>query len=549
MKYNTYIHKIYLPFILFIVSIWSCEDKTDYVPPFSEINISVGELKSIYYYNEVLALDPIITLGNDSIDTNETDYSYRWSFINTDEGTITEIAQNKTFEFTLDTIGALNLYLEIEDNDTHVVKSSTNIINVESVTNQGWYILKQTADGDTDLDGFYVSSEEGDYNIITQKLGSSLLGAPKALSFANYFKYKPYADSSFYYTTASLMAFSEKDALAYDVTNAAPLIQLKDMFFLEPNDADQTIKTAMLNSSKVFVSMENGAYTMNGGNPAFFPVIEGDYSIDKCITCGSYGNTLAFDNKSKSFIMFGTAGYSTSDTIGYFKDEYSQFNNGVEISVNNMNGEAIFLENTQRGSGYSATTYVYSLFQEDGNNDELILYGLDYNVFVKGYYYYYPNANDYSTYTLVKAGQYSPINFMKTLPKADYPMLTSADLYTMHKNNNILYFAKGNQIGKYNIDDESIVDDFIADIPSDEQITYMKYINTSYIASDDEFTGLVVATYNSSSNTYCVYNYELSGLSTVTRENEVKTGQGKVEKVMYISPTSYSWLSDIFTYN
>ncbi len=449
----------------------------------------------------------------------------------------------------MDTIGAINLYYEIEDNNSHVVKTSTNVINVESVTNQGWYVLKQTIDGNTDVDGFYVSSETGDYNIITQKLGNTLLGSPKSFAFSNSYKYKPYADSSFYNTTSALMIFSENDALAYNVTNATPLIQLQDMFFLEPEEANQSIKTAMLNSSKVFVSMENGAYTMNGGNPAFFPVVEGDYSVDKCITCGSYGNTLAFDNKNKSFIMFGTAGYNTSDTIGYFKDEFSQFNNGLEISVNNMNGEAIFLENTQRGSGWNAKTYAYSLFKEDDSVDELILYGLDYDVFVEGLYYYYPNANDYTNYILVEAGNYSPINFMKRLSNTQYPSLISANFYTMHKNNNILYFANGNQIGMYNIDDQSYNESFISDIPSEEEITFIKYVKTSYSDTDEEFSGLVVATYLASSDTYKVYNYQLSGLSQVTKEAKVKTGQGKVEKVMYISPTSYSWSSDLFIYN
>ncbi len=550
MKYNS-INNIRKVLFLFIASafIWSCNDDIEYVPQFDNININMGDIKDIYYYNETLVLDPAISLGNDSLGTTETSYTYTWSFINTDEGTVQKIADAKQLELTLDTIGVLNLYFQIEDNDTHNVNSTTSIINVESVTNQGWYVLKQTIDGNTDIDGYYLSSDEPDYNILTQKLGSTLLGAPKGFAFSNYFKYKPYPDSSFYYTTASLMVFSEKDALAYNVSNAQPIIQLKDMFFLNPENADQSIKTAMLSSSKVFVSMENGAYTMNDGNPAFFPVIEGDYSIDNCITTGSYGNTLAFDNKNKSYIMFGSAGYSTSDTIGYFKDEYSQFNNGLEISVNNMNGEAIFMENTQRGSGYSSTTYAYSLFKEDGNNDDLILYGLDYDALVEGYYYYYPTPGDYSNYIFVRAGNYSPINFMRRLSKVDYPMLTSADSYAMNKNNNILYFAKGNQIGIYNIDNQNMDENFITDIPSDEQITFMKYINTSYAYNDEVFTGLVVATYNEGTDIYNIYNYQLSGLSSYSRNEYVKTGQGRVEKVIYISPSSYSWSSNLYQYN
>ncbi len=547
MKYNIY--KIFFTLVCIVLGIWSCKDEVDYVLESPEINIDMGQINSIYYYNEVLKLNPSISLGTDSITTNADNYSYRWSYINTDKGSISKIAEGKSLDLTLDSIGVLNLYFEIENNETHIISTLTTVINVESVTNQGWYVLKETAEGNTEVDGFYLSAAEGDYDIIKQKLGASLSGVPRGFSFSNYYKYKPYKDSTFYYTASSLMVFSNNDALAYNVNNATPIIQLNEMFFLEPEEANQNIKATMLSSNKVFVSMENGAYTMNGGNPAFFPVIEGDYSIDNLLTCGSYGNTLAFDNKNKSFMMFGTAGTYTSDTVGYFQDVYGEFNNGLEVSVNHMNGEAIFMENTQRGSGYSSKTYVYSLFKEDNNADDLILYGINYDVFVEGLYYHYPVPNDYSNYTVVRAGEYSPIDFMKRLSMADYPMLVSADLYAMHKNSNLLYFAKSNAIGLYNIDDDTVNENFITDIPADEEITFMKYINSYYNTNDENFTGLVVATYISSTDTYKVYNYQLNGLTSVNRQERVKTGNGRVEKVLYISPSAYSWSSDLYQYN
>ncbi len=527
----------------------ACNDEVPYVKPFDDINIVMGEIEDIYYYNETLVLSPVISLGNDSTGTEEDSYSYRWSFIDTDNSTIKQVAEGKTLELVLDTIGEINLYFEVEDNDTHIINSSTNVINVESVTNQGWYVLKETAEGNTELDGFYVSSEDGDYNIISRRLGSALSGAPKGFAISPTYNYKPYADSSFYYETTAVMMFSENDALAYDVSNAQTIVTLEDMFFMTPEDANQKVKATMIKDDKVFVSMENGAYTMNGGNPAFFPVIEGDYRVDQFMSIGYFGNTLAFDNKNKSFIMFGEAGYATSDTIGHFEDAYGEFNNGVEVSVNHMNGEPIYMENMERGSEWSTRTYVYCIFKEDNNDDELILYGLDYDVFVQGSYYYYPDPNDYSEYTVVTAGEYSPICFKRELSKSAYPMLANADLYALHKRNNILYYARDNQIGIYNIDDDSFNDAFITDIPSGEQITYMKYINTSYISTDDDFAGLVVATYDEAADIYKIYNYQLTGLSGVSRSETVKTGSGKVKQVVYTSPSSYTWSSELYLYN
>lgn len=533
-----------LGFLLALV-IYGCVDENEFVEPFPEIDIQFGELDDIYYYNQTLILEPEISYGSESF--SEEDFSYRWSLLKEDG--LAELGTGKNLEYLLDTIGTLGIYLHVENNSTHVVQSNVATITVESVSNQGWYVLKETADGNTELDGYYVSTELPDYNIVAKHTGESLAGTPVSFAFSPYYKWKPSEESSSYTSVPALMAFSSHGGIAYNVSNGSTLTELEDMFFLSPEGMNEPIVAGMLSSSKVFISKSEGAYTMNDGNPAFFPVIEGDYQIDGIITAGSYGNTLAFDNKNESFVMFGAAGYSTSDTIGYFKDEYGEFNNGLEVPANHMDGQAIFLENTQRGSGYSATTYAYSLFRKNGVNDALTLYGLDYDKFVEGYYYHYPIPGDYSVYTFVRAGQYSPINFEKTLSNSDYPMLTSADRYAMNKVSNILYFAKANSIGMYNIDDETYNESFITGIPGDEEITYMKYVTCNYLETDVDFEGLVVATYQAASDTYKIYMYQLDGLASVTLRDEVKTGSGKVAKMLYVSASSYTWSSNIYQYN
>lgn len=523
----------------------ACADDVAYVKPFPEMDIQLGAIKDIYYYNETLILNPDISYGDATID--DADFSYRWSLLK--EGGLTLISEEKQLELLLDSIGSLSLYLHVENNNTHAIESQSTTIQVESTSNQGWYVLKETADGNTEVDGYYVSSSLPDYDIITQHLGSPLAGAPRSFGFSPYYKWKASEESTSYSTAASLMAFSAYDGLAYNVNNATVLSTLENMFFLSPGAASTNMMAGLVSSEKVFISREDGAYSMNDNNPAFFPVIEGDYRLDGYFTVGSYGNTLAYDNKNERFVLFASAGYYTSDTLGVFKDQYSDFNNGLEVPVNNMNGQVTFLENTQRGTGYSATTYAYALFQKHDVPDALTLYGLDYDKFVEGYYYYYPTPGDYSVYTMYRAGQWNPITFEKTFPDADYPMLTSADHYTLNKVSNILYFAKGNTIGLYNIDDESYQPTFINTIPGDEEVTFLKYVTCNYQETDIDFIGLVVATYQSTSDTYHIYLYQLDGLTSVTLRSDVKTGTGKVSKILYVSASSYSWSSDLYQYN
>ncbi len=527
---------------MLLFSAVSCNEDPDFVEPFPDVQINLGEIKDLYYYNETLSLSPTINYeGGDA-----SDFTYQWSLVANDE--IVPISDDLDLDFVLNEIGSYILYFEATNTSTDVTGYVTAVINVESLTNQGWYVLKETSAGDTDMDGFYMGVDNPDYNIIESQTGKALAGAPKALLFSTYYKTKDTTAYGGYASTAAILPFSENGGLAYDVSNAKPISNLEDMFFLQPENSDQSINSGFGNGGTLMVSAGDKAYSMNDGNPAFFPAIPGDYEFNGFYTGASYGNSLAFDSKSKSFVMLTAAGYATSDTIAHFADAYGEFNEGLKISVNNMNGDVVFLENTVSGSGWSSTVYAYSLFKENGAGNDLSLLGIDYNKFVKGYYYHYPVPGDYSNYTLVRAGEYSPINFQRTLAAADYPELTGAELFAMNKATKVLYFVNGTNIGLYNIATESYQPSFISDIPAGEEITFMKHITCNYESSDFDFDGLAIATYSSGSDTYQVYFYQLEGLSTVTKKENVLTGSGKAARLMYVSASSYSWSSDLYKY-
>lgn len=81
----------------------------------------------------------------------------------------------------------------------------------------------------------------------------------------------------------------------------------------------------------------------------------------------------------------------------------------------------------------------------------------------------------------------------------------------------------------------------------------MKYIVSEYSdewGADPGFSGLVVATYNASANTYQVYRYKVEGLNTVSRVDDVMTGTGKVSKVVFVQADAgfYSWSGDLYLY-
>ena len=119
----------------------------------------------------------------------------------------------------------------------------------------------------------------------------------------------------------------------------------------------------------------------------------------------------------------------------------------------------------------------------------------------------------------------------------------------LNKANNVLYFAKGNVVGAYNVDYDEYNESLITDIPSNENVTFIKHIKTDYETTDVNFNGLVVATYNSINDTYKIYRYQFNGLNSLILQDEVLTGQGKAEKILYVSPSTYYWPSDLYLYN
>ncbi len=538
------IMKSYISYCLLIVlsaiTIYSCSDDIEYVKPLPEMNIDLGTINEVYYFNDNLVIEPQITLG-ENVESATHDFSFEWSLVG--ENNIEVISQENILNYTLDSIGTINLLLEVTDNNTNIIKSSINTIEVvmNGTTNQGWYVLKETLEGKTDIDGFYLIAKNPDYNIVERLFGESLEGAPVSFAFSDRYHYRGIDPYEWQYP-AALMAFSKNDGIVFNIANQYDdrvLAGLEDMFFLDPSQSEHTVNSGLVCNNKVVISMDDGCYAMNSGNPAFFPAMEGDYTVETSfVSKGSYYPTFTYDSKNERFIAFVNDYSSQADTLVVFKDEYdSYYNNGLQISANNMNGQVIFMENTLHGSGWSADTYAYSLFKENGVDNSLILYGLDYDNLVG------------STYGTYKVGNFSPINFMRRIDAATYPMIVDADEYTLNKANNVLYFAKGNVVGAYNVDYDEYNESLITDIPSNENVTFIKHIKTDYETTDVNFNGLVVATYNSINDTYKIYRYQFNGLNSLILQDEVLTGQGKAEKILYVSPSTYYWPSDLYLYN
>lgn len=517
----------------------SCSDDVDYVEPFPDMVISVPGLGTSYFYGQTINLTPSVSYG----DSELTDFSVNWYLEH--NGNRELISDHQQLTYILNELGDFTIYCEVINNETGVVSAVTENISVQNPSSRGWYVLKETEDGNTDMDGFFVGVESPVYNIAELTLGHSLEGEPRALMISpsyivpdTIFTY-PYGGYG-QVTTVAVMPFSEHDGFAFDSNASASLATMDELFQVTPESVNGTVMGGSFTSSRITLALDNGAYSMLSGNSGFFPAMDGDYQLDGHFTSGSYGNTLAFDDRYDRFVLIG-GGYNTTDQMSFFADEYHPvLNNGVEVPVNNMTEELIFLENANLNYAYSAN-YVYALMRVPGQQDSLHLLGMDYNGMISGRNYSYGFV----------AGDYSPVNMERTLTAAEMPGLVGADIYTMNKTVPVMYFANNGRIGYYNIQSQAYNESFITDLPAGEQVSFMKYIVGEYSDTwgvDPGFEGLMVATYNEGTDEYHIYRYQLDGLTNYNLDDQVMSGTGKVSKVVYVQGGNYSWSGDLYLY-
>lgn len=223
--------------------------------------------------------------------------------------------------------------------------------------------------------------------------------------------------------------------------------------------------------------------------------------------------------------------------IKYFADDY-QPDDDLRISPNRMDAELIYLGQTDKSilsdpnkQGYGTA---YALMKENGDANNLLLYGLT----VAEWY----NAT------------YGPIRFARTIPVSRCEAFATADFYTMHQTNNLIYFIKDNQLSYYDIDN----DEFVENIHTFEgEVTYCKYIGNDYDYNtatwlgelyENRFERLVVATSSGANYTVHVFDWSINEGLTLLPSEEVK-GEGKVHFMLWFPRNTSNFFNSIYRYS
>ena len=448
----------------------------------------------------VLTIDPAV-----ASDYADDDLEYAW-VKTVQEGTDLvqdTIATTRKLEYNItERVGLYPLYFYVRSKSTGQMAHTSTFMQVQTLYSVGTYILKETAGGDTDLDLWLDDdSKPLAANILTQRLGSALSGAPRSLGIL-YDQAMIDPDEHVRKQAHSLGIVTHSGEV--NILRAQDLYKAFDhstLFYDEPSDVPYKFLCGCQNVN-LYLS-DKGVYFSNvSGNLGA--------STPESGMLGMPGPVPAGDHYGWSFIGIGYYFWDqTNDRMGWI----------------GMNGASGLLADATYGdlSGLNATCVFMGSYK----------YGVVALLKDKG-------TGALSVVT-IQNGEVAETNRGYTLTVKTVPAtskLNGAAFITSFENpiNSMsppLYFAAEGKIWSYDPDMEADADTGIV-IPEGE-VTMLRNYHCDYGAGATfTFNYLAVATTNGGNYTITMQPVMSFGMIATWEPTRIVTGTGKVKDIGYI---------------
>lgn len=525
MKYIYYLLIVLMAGLLFS----ACYDKDNTIHRLPDLeigNVINGSVKT----GEIINVAPKCTMAGEEVECTYNWYCYH--------GAVSElISEDAHLAWRVDTTGSVTLQVEATHVETGIQAVQTFYYTVVPRINNGWLILKETADGNTDMDVSLIQTDGVEFaaDQLSLALGEPMRGKPVSLLYTdNYQWYDPETGSTLK-NQQCLVPVSEKEMLMYRVNDENVLARTEDLFYEVPDFTSGNIEAFMQLAYSASLIYDGKVYLRS--NVAFMPALLGDYHLAPYLVCYGYSNPmLVYDELSTSFgIIQASNNMSTTMEIKYFTDAYRESDN-LRVSPNGLNADLIYLGQTDGSVDPESLTNngtAYALMQKKDDAENLLLYGL--------------NSREWYS------AAYGPIRFARMIPVSRCEAFASADFYTMHQTNNLIYFVKDNRLSYYDIDN----DEFVMDVYTfDGEVTYCKYIGNNYDYNDsswnpplydNRFNRLVVATSSGTSYTIHSFDWSVNKGLTILPDQTIR-GEGKV-RFMFWYTSNWRLFNNIYRYS
>ena len=504
--------KVFILYIGMILLVGGCyDDKGNY--DYTDIgDITITGIENSYTaiaLAKKLEIKPTVTSKNP-----EDTFEYLWTVYNPNyyDSYLTEAIK-------VDTIGRekdLSYEVNLQQGSYTLVYTVKNVNNnytvyrkipltVSTQFNEGFYMLKETESGDTELD-LCLNDDTHNDNLLAKSLGAPMSGAPTRLGI--YFNYS-FVDEETgkYAAAATLGVMTEKDISLMSTGDMRLIYNHNSMFYYSTPPVEIPYYICQVSFCVVYISSE-GVYasmqyvdnnSWGTGKFGFVRDIAGEHRGSRyALFSPKKSAVICFDAKNGRFLAVDYNGF-----LHAFKEDASG------KSPNNISHELIFMGLNRINS----VDKVYAIFVDEKDVNQRYLYQLEM-----------PSSTQYT----------NPVKEIVTLPAN--LKLNSADLYATNRTDTrAIYMVNNNRLYFYDVDNQEESPLNPEGLPADETITYLEHKYWSQPNdAEHNFNYLMIGTYKSGN--YKVYMYEMLGGKPMGQPKRVIEGKGKVVDLQYVSP-------------
>lgn len=496
---------ILLPVAMVLTLLASCvsDDSTYGTPGKTFIRLSgIAESYSIASYSsEKLVIKPQISSSFD-----DNDLEYLWTYYLASKGTEStyDPNTNTTTYPKADTLshnrdldmpvglpdGNYKLIYTVTSKSTGYSQHFVTALNTASALAEGFYVLKENSEGNTDLDLYNPSKKSLVSNVLQTYQGKAMPGAPRCMDV--------------------IYNMSYVDAQG------------------NPAGANMLCLTTEADSMR-FMSLQDGRTVVSPVNAHYDPVkgeipyrtVRGWYSIYYLTSNGVYscytGSTgiFAFANGDPASVHVASGGNASFYAICYWSPtahsiEALDYNGTSMPVISAVPGyEATNLQATCLDCGFceAAGGKTYFLLQDNNDASKKLLYAIDC-------------AMTKATISSVRA--ISPDSHFAKASLRAFNSRTAT----------IGYAVDDNKLYSYNLVQEETEKQLsLQGIPADEKITF---VSNRYFAGSSSFDYLIIGTQKS--GTYHLYFYNMVGGEPTGVPAFTISGEGKLKSLGYVNP-------------
>ncbi|MBQ8501115.1 MAG: hypothetical protein IJ494_02245 [Bacteroides sp.] len=395
-----------------------------------------------------------------------------------------KIGEGKTLSYEVNLPpGEYSIVCEVKADNGYTVTRTTTLYTITNFTT-GHYILKETADGNTDVDVYNEVEEKLIENVLTAVLGAPMSGKPLTMSMCFSHSYVDANSNEMSSTNIVSVATEDNDFKTFSTTDLSVIFDKTNLLYgeMEADERPYSIVSGM---------WTNYYFSSKG--------VRTQYSASMSAGSGKYG--VAAGEGASPFITYHNSGMGvllwdkTSHSIAYcdYNGGFSLVND-ASMPTNGLTDYECIACGTNQFSGISP----FLLQNKETGERKLYLMGASF--------------------------MGPEIYEIRPLP-VDSHLAQSTKFSTCVTSAAYIYLIHDNVIYAYNLEtgeEETLTP---KGLPADAQITYIsnQYLNPNNF--------LVVGTQKN--NEYTLYYYDIVGGKPDGDPQRVITGEGKVKSMRY----------------